>query len=147
MATPYCTVDEIRAEFKDIRIESDTPITETEVENFILEESAFIDANISSKYKTPIDTLNMPVSALVLKKICRTRTAMRIKMILMVKTGDEGLDQQIRGFQKEAADWLKKIKDGTIQLPDASLSDTDSLRSFNADQGVENFFDVTKQQW
>ena len=44
----YCSVDDIRADFKDIVFNTTSSVTELEVEKFIEEETAFIDSMICS---------------------------------------------------------------------------------------------------
>jgi len=141
----YCSVTEVASEFKDISFDADSSITETEIEDFIDQESAFIDAKIAEKYETPVTGTS---ALLVLKKICIAVVAYRAKLILAVKTGEDSVDQETRANYQMVSKMISDIAAGKTVLSDATRATAhDGFASYNSDQLIEPVFDVTSQQW
>lgn len=143
----YCLVQEVRDEFAGITIASSgTKVTETNVYDWIAQESAFIDACISNRYAISIDSTISPISFLVLKRIAIYRVSERVKNKIEIKTSVDQTSSEEKSFVQTRTpnSDLKDIMSGKIDLPDAVLvSSTGSVYS----HGCEGFFRVDEQQW
>lgn len=146
----YATVTDIQNDWKKINFSASGAIVDTsKVAEMISDESAYINAWISNKYKTPILKADSPNSFAVLKRICIFRVSMRIKNILEVKTGESqgsSEEKQKENYARTPNQDLKDIQKGTMQLTDA-LRSKNGVSSFTISAGVEHVFDVSKQQW
>lgn len=104
----YCTVDDIKSEFKTLTLVSDTDsgISEADVTEFIEQESATIDIQISNCFVLPLDTSDTAnaTTLSVLKKACIWLVADRIVPILQIKSRDRNIEQS---GQKEITYWMK----------------------------------------
>ena len=95
----YCSVQEIRDEFAGLTISSaGTKVTETQVEAWINQESAQINAVISNRYQIPIVEGNSPISFLVLKRIALFRVSERVKNKIEIKTSVEQTSSEEKAF-------------------------------------------------
>ena len=144
----YCTIDDIKADFRDIEFSAKAALTEAEIEVFIDEESAYIDSRIGNRYITPITG---PNSLLVTKKVCtflvsaRVRAVLEIKVIARVKSEFRDTSSVVA---RRPEKMLTDISLGHILLIDAPLISAETgISSFNVDNNVVPFFDTTKQQW
>lgn len=147
----YCSVDDIRSDFKDIVFSATSSVTETEVSTIIQEESAFINSMISARYETPVSQVDSPNSFLVLKRICIFLVADRVRHILYVKTGRDASDQDTKGLRslsRQPRKDLESIRDGKSKLTDATAVQTNIGFDVGTDQTCSDMiFDTTKQQW
>ena len=80
----YCTVGDVSSDFKNIEFSATSTVTDTEVGDFIDQESAFIDSMICSVYVVPVTGSS---SLLLLKKIAIALVADRVRHVLYTKTG------------------------------------------------------------
>jgi len=144
----YCTVDDIKADFRNIVFSATSALTITEVEALIDEESAYIDARISGRFITPVVGT---ASLLVLKKICIFLVSCRVRSVLEIKTNITNKNQSRESNCTEKRNPEKMLNDiakGNLILPDAELiSSEDGICSFNVDNNVQPFFNTQKQQW
>ena len=144
----YCTIDDIKADFRKIEFNASSALTEPEVVKFIDEESAYIDARLSGRYQTPITGAN---ALLVLRKICVFLVSCRVRAVLEIKVNarvkSEFKDNKCV-TDRNPEKLLNDIAMGKIPLNDATLlSSEDGISSFNVDNNIEPYFSTTKQQW
>ena len=147
----YCSVDDVRADFKDIVFNATSSVTQAEVEKFIAEESAFIDSMICARYIAPVIEADSPNAFLVLKRICIFLVSDRVRHVLYVKTGRDASDQDTKGLRslsRQPRKDLEAIRDGKSKLVDAETV----KECIGFDVGIErtcddSTFDTTKQQW
>jgi hypothetical protein len=144
----YCTNTEVASDFKNITFSATSTVTDTEVDEFIAQESAFIDSMICSVYQVPITGTN---SLLLMKKICLHLVADRVRHVLYTKTGQDNKDQDTKGLKSLSRDPrgdLKKIQDGTLKLGDAiALTTNIGFDTGDVPGCSEMVFDVKRQQW
>jgi phage gp36-like protein len=116
----YCSEQDVKNEFKDINwVNAPGGITASTITEWTEQESAFIDTYLGSIYLVPVTG---PKSLLTLKKICILLTSSRVKKALQVKNLDPATQNQGPYFEYEQAmDFLERLQDGEISLPDAPL--------------------------
>lgn len=142
----YTTEARVESEFKDVNFTATSAVTSTDVAGFIEEADAEINATLSGKYLTPITGTE---SLLVVRQISTWLVADRVRYILRVKTGDEGLRQGApESYGRLAREMLQKLVKGTLKLNDAMLASTsDGVRSFAVDESLEHTFKKSVDQW
>lgn len=147
----YCVVDDIRADFKDIVFNANSSVTESEVEKFIQEESAFIDSMICARYETPVVETSSPTAFLVLKRIAIFLVSDRVRHVLYVKTGRDASDQDTKGLRslsRQPRKDLESIRDGKSKLADAQTVQDCIGFDVGTDSSCSDMtFDTKKQQW
>lgn len=147
----YSTNAQVASEFKDITFGGSTPLTDTEVDRFIEEADAFINAKISKRYSTSITEVGNPISFAILRNISIWLVAERVREIMQVKgISVEQLKQGARvpAGRKEAMKMLEEIAGGKLDLSDATLADSDDrIASFNVDNDIEHSFKRNVEQW
>jgi len=148
----YCTVDDIKSDFKGIEIEdSGTSIVTSEAEQIIAQASSYINGRIGVKYVTPVDLDENSDAMLILKRICIFICGERVKNILEVKTGDIQMESEKKvpfNSMRTPKDDLDLIVKGLLLLPGATLvSSSQGVSSFNSDNCIGHRIDVTRDQW
>jgi len=148
----YCTVADIKSDFKGIEIEATgTSITVDEAQDIIDQTSAYIDGRIGIRYAVPVEDCAGSSAALILKTICLFFCAERVKNILEVKTGStqhESDKKQAANFSRTPKDDLDRIVAGELLLADAPLlNSTGGVTSYNSENCIYAVIDTTKQQW
>lgn len=147
----YCSVDDIRSDFKDIVFNATSSVTEDEVQKFIDEETAFIDSMICARYIVPIVELDSPNSFLVLKRIAIFLVSDRVRHVLYVKTGRDASDQNTKGLKslsRQPRRDLEMIRDGKQKLADAETVKECIGFDVGTDSTCSDMrFDPSKQQW
>jgi len=148
----YCTVDDLKADFKSIEIEdSGTKISTDEAEEIINQVSAYINGRIGVKYVVPVYVSGCSDAMLILKQIAIFLSAERIKNILEIKTNETQMDSEkkySRNIARTPKDDLELIVKGLLLLPGATLAGSaQGVSSFNSDNCVSHQIDVTRQQW
>jgi hypothetical protein len=147
----YSTNSEISGEFKGITFSSTTTPNTTDIDRFITEADAEINARVGMKYSVPITLGASPIAFAILRQISVQLVAGRMKRILEVKQTSPDLakqDGQSKDIAKIARDMLKEIVLGTLPLPDATLlSSGDGVSSSNVSAGREHFFSMDEDQW
>jgi phage gp36-like protein len=146
----YCTVANIKSDFKGLQVEtSGTTISTDEAQEIIDQTSAYIDGRIGVKYVTPVT--EGAAALLILKAICIYICSERFKNILEVKTGAAQMDsdqKQSKNIARTPKDDIDLIVKGLLLLDGATLQGTkQGVSSFNSDECIEHVIDVTKQQW
>lgn len=143
----YSVVADIQNEFKDTVFSSTTAVTDDDVEDFITSADAVINGYLSSKYVVPfLDATSLAI----MKMISIWLVKARILSILSVKAPQTPATQDPDGpsLYKQAMNLLKNIKDGTLQLPDATLiSSQDGLTSFLMNEDVSYDFHRQENDW
>lgn len=147
MASSYCSVDDVKEEFKDLPLDSGTSLKKKQIEKFIEQASTHIDAKLAVKYTVPITG---EASKIIVQQIATWLVAGRVKDILQVKTTTTEINQDVRedDLAYRANKMLADIVKGVLPLPDqtAATSD-DGLSSFNVSSGQEHFFKKNETQW
>ena len=149
----YCTRQQVINEFKQLQIkETGTLITHALIDEWIEQESEFIDSYISARYITPVSSLDSPKSLKVLARIAIFRVTERVKNKLEITSNATQLNSAekfTQNYVRTPNDDLNAIRKGDMNLVDAKLKSSDlGVGSFSTkNKGNCAFFDVTKQQW
>lgn len=148
----YCTIAQIKSDFKALEIEDNgTAITTAEANEIIEQVSEYIDGVIGLRYRVPINTITYPSAGKILAMIATFICAERIKNILEVKTGANQMESEKKqpfNSVRTPRDDLKAIANGSLLLKDVPLvSSNAGVSSFNSDNCIGHTVDVTKQQW
>lgn len=119
---PYSTNAEVQADFKQMEFTTESNVTATDVDQFILESDALINAYVGQRYVVPVTA---GTSALALLKLfSRSLTACRVKAILEAKQQtSKGADQNVRTdllSYRDVIKELEKLRDGEIALDGAT---------------------------
>ena len=146
----YCTIQNIKSDFKGIEIEdAGTSIVTSEAQEIIDQTTAYINGRIGLKYVTPVT--GGDDALLILKSICLYICGERVKNILEVKTGSGQLEsdkKQPSNVARTPKDDLELIVKGLLLLDGATLRGSEQgLSSFNSDNCIVHTIDVTRQQW
>jgi len=148
----YCTVEDVKSDFKNLQITSTSSVTIDEVQKFIDQECAYINSRICSLYKVPVDEIVSPMSFEVLKRINIFLAADRVRHVLYVKTGIDNKDQDTKGLHslsRNPRKDLDEILNGKVKLGDAIKVD-ECIGFDTSDEPNDccsQTFDVNKQQW
>lgn len=144
----YASVNDVKSEFKNLTISTDTPITTSEVNSFIDQEEAYVNSRLSGLYEIPITGTE---SLKIMKMITVWCVADRIREIMQVKNISEPKVQQgtrAGGSCKRAREILKELRSRDTVLEDAVFKSTDGgFDSFTVQQGLENKFKKNVDQW
>ena len=148
----YCTVEDVKSDFKNIEITTDSSVTIIEVEKIIVQECAYINSRICSLYEVPVIEGNSPISFELLKRINLFLASDRVRHILYVKTGNNNSEQDTKGLHslsRNPRKDLDEILNGKVKLGDAvaiveciGFDTSDEVNNCST-----NTFDVNKQQW
>lgn len=148
----YCTVDDVKADFKNLEITATSSVTILEVEAIIKQECAYINSRICALYTVPIVEATSPISFEVLKRINIFLAADRVRHVLYVKTGRDASDQDTKGLKslsRNPRKDLDEILNGKLKLGDAIA--VEECIGFDTSDDVNDccsqVFDVNKQQW
>ena len=161
MQTQYCTTDDIIADFKGIKFApydpapgaTNTSTTLERLEEWIDEESAFIDGVISKIYQLPIDLIAFETAALILKRICIFRVSARVKNKNELKeevTQRNSDEKYLQNFVRTPNDDLTAIGKKNLLLPGVpEIDDSGGFNSFASDSTgcCGPTFNTCKQQW
>lgn len=148
----YCTVQDIRDDFKDIKIDSTSACTDAWVSDVITQESDYIDAKIGLRYVTPIVQATYPQAFNLLRRICIFRVSERVRNKIEIKhnatqqreSDEKFKDNPVRTFNDDLEDIVKS----NLGLPGVpTLTQNGLVNSFAVDSGKEAFFKTDKQQW
>lgn len=148
----YCTVEDVKSDFKNLQITDNSSVTISEVQNIIDQECAYINGRICHLYKAPVVQADSPFSFQILKRINIFLAADRVRHILHVKTGINEKDQDTKGIKslsRNPRTDLNEIFNGKLKLGDAeSVVDCIGFEvSSDVNDCCEQTFDVNKQQW
>jgi len=142
---PYAALEDVQAEFLNLTFTNATPVTDTEVEDFIDTYSMVIDGWVSNRYAVPVTGA---ASLAMLKEVCVALVKSKIKRILARGAGakQESQEKVALEIRKEAMDILRSIKKGEQDLHDATRKApvTTSYGYINEQQAV---FKKDEDQW
>jgi len=133
----YAVVSDIQSMFRKLKIAADTGddktntvVTTEEVDEFINEEEALLEAQLSNYYTTPITGSK---SLLIMRKVIKMKVAHVIKGILEVVQPEADLQNEVQGnldtkanniikeFVPRLNKLTKKLEIPMIPLPDAAV--------------------------
>lgn len=148
----YCEQSDIEADFKNIVFDDESAVTDEQLDAWIEQESAYIDARVALRYVVPVVESTFPKAFLLLKRICIFRVSERVRNKIEVKSNvSQALESEekysknrVRTFNDDL-DLIAKgllVLEGVPTLPNGS-----GISSFNTDSGYCHQFDVSKQQW
>jgi len=147
----YCAKKDIEADFKGIEFTDSTAVKPSELNEWITQESNYIDARVGLRYVVPIDKETYPEAFSILKRIATFRVSERVRNVIEVKgnvTQKESEEKYKKNEVRAPNDELDMIAKGLLLLKGVPLLSKDSgVSSFNVDTCQENVFDVSKQQW
>lgn len=155
----YCSVDDIKREFKGLRFQdlddpldlTETSTTKQDVEEWITQESDFIDGYVAKVYHLPI--ASDKVSALnILKRICIFRVSARVKNKNELKEQVDQLNSDEKFLENKVMtpnDDLKMIAKKEIILVGVPQIDPSGGMAYSDADGecCPKVFDTCKQQW
>jgi len=145
----YTDKDKVADEFVNVTFDSDTKVTEAQVDRWIDEADSVINVFVGKRYTTPVTA--PAESLLVLQKISTTLVACRVARKLRVKTPAPETTQGVTinaDPKKWAFKLLDEISKGKLDLRDSELAfSTDGVRSFNSQNGIEPFYKRGVDQW
>jgi hypothetical protein len=143
----YCLTTDVQSEFKNLIFSASGAISISEVDEFILQEDAYINSIISCKFITPIIVAS---DILILKKVCILLVSERIKKILRVKKVTvEGSQDSFSGTSR-ADKMLKDICKGFIRFESSQIDDNATALysdSLNASTLRKPVFIADCEQW
>ncbi|MBF0300594.1 MAG: DUF1320 family protein [Oligoflexia bacterium] len=116
----YCTVEHIQEEFRDLKFDGTTSITDRQVTRFIQEASVYIDSIIFEKYSLPINEESSPISFTLLRNICIEIVAERVDDIANIRFKDTKLNLQKKEKRPNYQIKLDDILSKKIKLIDAA---------------------------
>lgn len=151
----YCTVAEVKSEFKNI--DTTAPgsfITDAEITDFIAQEAGLINTYIGGLYILPISPILSPNAFNFLKKICIDCVACRIEKILNLKKPvnfkpQKEIKQEMNECDMcaQGLQMLEDVKNGKILLPDATNKGNLYASSYTASNQIEPIFYRDRDQW
>ena len=144
----YCQLSDIVADFANgVEFTTTSKVKLSEVESYIESESNYIDSAIASKYQTPVIKATSPKAFDLLKRICIYRVSDRVRNILEIKTGNDDVNQDVKGQSRNPNADLKLIIDGKLKLIDAIIATPDDGVSFGIRDEAYAPFKLNEDQW
>jgi hypothetical protein len=149
----YCAKQDIIDDFKSLSIEnSGTVVTTAKVEEWIDQESSFIDGYISQRYILPIVEATYPSAFNVLKRICIFRVSQRVRNVIEVRSDATQVNSQEKFLDNRVRtpndDLMEIVKGKLVLIGVPTRSSTLGVASFTSKaSGACAKFDVNKQQW
>lgn len=156
----YCTTADIIADSKGIVFKAydatagavNSSTTLEQLGAWISEESAYMDGVLAKVYALPIVLATYPQAALVLKRICVFRVAMRVKSKNELKedSSQKSSDEKsVNNYVRTPNDDLMKIGKKELLLIDVPLIDsTGGFSSFtSSSDSCGRTFNTSKQEW
>lgn len=147
----YATAANIASEFKGITFGSTTTVTETEVNSFIEQEEAFINAAIENRYEVPITGTE---AVKILRGISIAFVAYRVAKILNLKKDvpipEKFVPQMLNegAKYKEAKQQLEFIQKGKVILSDATARSLgQGINSYNSENAICQKWERDTKQW
>lgn len=147
----YCSVSDIKNDFKSFVFNGTSIVTDTAVTGFITEAGALIDANVGQRYVAPVT--GDPSSLALMSLFCRTLVSERVRGILSNKQAVSiDANAVARGYEgltsKDVLKSLNDIKNGALNLSGASLLNSSaSFYSNNVQNNVTPRFRKNTRAW
>ena len=144
--TDYCTVANVEAKIKGTTFSATTVVKESEVEEFIAYNSAYIDGRLNTVYEVPITGAG---ALLIMKKICLCLTVPEVQEILGQGLGrlKEGEKDTKESCPAQAFEMLNQIETGELELPDATAKTANDFYNSNVADGREPTVKKDETQW
>lgn len=144
----YCQLSDIEADFANsVTFDTTSKVTIANVASYIESESNYINSAIAPKYKTPVIEANSPSAFAMLKRICIFRVSDRIRNILEIKTGNDDINQDVKGQSRNPNSDLKLLIDGKLRLIDAVIATSDDGVAFGLKDESYQPFKLNLDQW
>jgi len=142
----YATYAEVQSEFRNTTFASGKPVTPDEVNDWLDEFSALIDGRITKKFALPVSDASL---LLVLKLVCKSFVAARIKRILNADDMDANTKENSDAdkLEKMAKQILDDIMSGKITFTDAAKSAIAVLSSYNVREDKDPKWEMDVDQW
>ena len=143
----YTNKAAVEFEFKDISFDTNTAVTSSNVNEFIAQEEALLDAELSAVYIVPITA---SASLPIIKNLATLRVKARLLDILYVKTGNPDVDQGsgAEGIRTHVKEILDRINSQALPLPGAVLVEaTGGVKSYTSTNGLTHTFQRDVDQW
>ena len=148
---PYSTVALVQSEFRVLDVSATTSVTTDDINGFITETDALINAKVGVRYSTPVLVGTSPNSFAILQMISRKLVALRVRDILEVKNlTDTAAQQDVRGglSKKDLMKMLDDIANGSLILDDSTVKNNGvTMSSFNSENSEEAYFKKNVDQW
>lgn len=125
----YCTVGNIKAYYLNKSFASGDYCSENNVQQFIDDDEAIINAALSVRYSLPITDVD---DLKILRSINSKMVVGTIDDIFREKTTDDQFERS-RNMRKEAVALLDKIKTGEVRLTTAGRASTIKFNSTRSD--------------
>ncbi len=120
----YCTVADIKGYYLNKQFKCDDYLDNEEINVHIAQDAALINAVLKTRYTLPITDQS---DLRILKMINEKMVVGTIDDVFRERTEDDKFDR-FRKTRKEALDWLKQIREGTLILDG---NEKDSVLKFN----------------
>jgi len=149
----YCDKQDIIDEYKGLAISTGSgfSITDAIIDDWINEESAYIDGRIVNRYILPITEALYPAAFLILKRICIFRVTERVKNKLEVKTNATQLSTEQKyteNYVRTPNNDMTDIAKGTLILIDVPIENSGGVSTYcDSTDHTNPVFKVGKQQW
>lgn len=130
----YCTCQDLETYFLNKSFKCGDYLSTGKANDFIATDAAIIDSALKTRYTLPLTNTN---DLMILKMINEKMVVGTIDDIFREK-GEDGKFNRGRDTRKEALDYLKQIKDGTMILEGNS---TASVIKFNSVDSQGNVVD------
>lgn len=145
----YCEVSEIEQDFKDMSITSSSNVSIADVEGFIVECDALIDAYIGNRYVVPVTA---GAGLTLLKLLSRSLVVARIKRLLAVKQEKStDANQNVADLflsPTQVMKILENIRDDVTSLAGATaLVSSGGFYSSNVANSVTPVVKKDEKQW
>jgi len=143
----YTTKEFVADEFVNVEFTATTKVTDAQVDRWIAEADQLIDSFVGTRYLVPVTG---PISLVVVRSLSTMLVAHRVACKLQVKTPklDPNQGGKTEDRVKTAIKILTNIVEGRQDLSDADKRlANDGIRSFNADNSIEQFYKRGVNQW
>jgi phage gp36-like protein len=142
----YCTVDNIKKEFKQLDVTATTALKSTSIEEFIEEADAEIDAIIGVRYTVPVTTGN---ALLLCRMMSRALVRERVAGVLAIKSGNQKTEQDATQMTRQDVIKLAmRIGKGEVAFAGATeLVSGSGVKSYVSSNTVERTFKRGDKQW
>jgi len=142
----YALATDVQSEFRKLDVSGSTSVNSTEINTFIEQADAFINAKLYDYYVTPITGVE---SLKIIKMICVWLVADRISNILRMSKGTEASkkDGTYSSYKKQAMNMIDDIQKDKLKLTDASAKGDSSPTSFAVQNDIDPIIERDTDQW
>lgn len=140
----YCTVADIEQRYATKTFTSSTTVTTEDVQDFIDDNTALIDARLNSVATTPLTNAQ---DLKVVKKICVFMTLADIEPILNKPVADDGKERKVIDYGAKAEKLLSSIISGEIAIIGNESLSSELFHNSNIVAGREPTIKKDCEQW